>query len=93
MQEMKPNTADASKEKHVPEVSRDGNKITVTVGSVPHPMTDEHHIAWIVAAEGDRTQRVVLPHTGAPSAGFITGSGLVTVYAYCNLHGLWMAEA
>ena len=92
MQEMKPNTSDASKEKHVPAVSREGNKLKVTAGSVQHPMTEEHYIAWIVVAEGDRTQRVVLPHTGSPSAEFFSGGGPAAVYVYCNLHGLWLAE-
>jgi superoxide reductase len=52
-------------------------------------MTGEHHIAWIIVADGDRTQRVVLSPTGAPSAEFFVGDDPVTVYEYCNLHGLW----
>lgn len=92
MQEMKPNTVDASKEKHIPAVSREGNKLKVTVGSVPHPMTEEHYISWIVTAEGDRTQRVILPHTGTPSAEFFSDGKPAAVYIYCNLHGLWLTE-
>ena len=41
------NTTDAAQEKHVPVVEVEGNKITIKVGSVPHPMTPEHLIAWI----------------------------------------------
>jgi len=93
MQELTPNTTDGAKEKHVPAAVREGTKLTVTVGSVVHPMTEEHHIAWIVAANGNRTQRVVLNHTDAPSAEFTVSAEPVTVYAYCNLHGLWMIEA
>ena len=89
MQELKPNTADAAVEKHVPSAAREGNKLIVTVGSTAHPMTEEHHIAWIVVADGDRTQRVVLSNTQAPTADFIVSENPVTVYAYCNLHGLW----
>jgi superoxide reductase len=92
MKELTPNTTDAAAEKHVPVAARDGNKLTVTVGSVPHPMTEEHHIAWIVAAEDGRTQRVPLSNTQAPAADFIAGEAPVTVYAYCNLHGLWETE-
>ncbi|MCL2210956.1 MAG: desulfoferrodoxin [Treponema sp.] len=92
MQEIKPNTSDGAKEKHVPAAVREGNKLKVTVGSAAHPMTEEHHIAWIIAAEGDRTQRVTLQPTGAPSAEFVVCDGPVTVYAYCNLHGLWVTE-
>ena len=92
MQELSPNTADAAKEKHVPALTRDGGKLLVTVGSTAHPMTEEHHIAWIAVATADRTQRAALRPTGAPSAEFIVGSDPVTVYAYCNLHGLLAVE-
>jgi superoxide reductase len=92
MQEMTPNTSDGAKEKHVPAAVREGVKLTITVGSVAHPMTEEHHIAWIVIADSSRTQRVVLKPTDTPSAEFTVSADPVTVYAYCNLHGLWMAE-
>jgi len=92
MQTLKPNTTDAAQEKHVPAAVRENGKLIVTVGSTAHPMTEEHHIAWIVVADGDRTQRVVLSSTQAPSAEFAVSSEQVTVYAYCNLHGLWTAQ-
>ncbi|MBU4242810.1 MAG: desulfoferrodoxin FeS4 iron-binding domain-containing protein, partial [Proteobacteria bacterium] len=38
MKLMKENTVDAAVEKHVPVWTRDGDKITVKVGSVAHPM-------------------------------------------------------
>ena len=41
------NTTDAAQEKHVPQVTVDGKKISVKVGSVAHPMTDAHLIQWI----------------------------------------------
>ena len=47
MRELKANTTDAAQEKHVPEVSIEGNLVKVKVGSVEHPMTEEHHIAFI----------------------------------------------
>jgi superoxide reductase len=92
MTELKPNTADAAPEKHLPVLSRDGSKLKAVVGAVGHPVTEEHHIAWIVAAEESRTTRVKLAATGAPEAEFCIGGGPVTVYAYCNLHGLWAAD-
>jgi len=93
MQELKPNTTDGAKEKHVPVVILNGEKLTVNVGSVAHPMTEDHHIAWIVATSENRTQRVVLQPTALPAVDFIVSSSKpVTVYAYCNLHGLWMTE-
>ena len=47
MQELNPNTTDAAQEKHVPVVEQEGNKVVVKVGSVEHPMLEEHHIAFI----------------------------------------------
>ena len=47
MQELVPGTVDAAKEKHIPEVVVDGQKVTVTVGSVEHPMVPEHYIEWV----------------------------------------------
>jgi len=92
MIELTANTADAAKEKHVPAASRNGSTLKVSVGSVPHPMTEEHHIAWIVVAQENRTNRVKLNPTSAPEAEFSVVDGSVTVYAYCNLHGLWAAD-
>jgi superoxide reductase len=93
MGEVVANSVDAAQEKHVPALTRAGEKLTVNVGSVLHPMTAEHHIAWIIAAQEERSQRVVLDPAGSPTVEFAIGSGPVTVYAYCNLHGLWKAEA
>jgi len=93
MTELKPNTVDAATEKHVPVVERDGNTLKVTVGSVPHPMTPEHHIAWIAVAGENQTTRVTLDVTGEPSAVITAPDGDVTVYEYCNLHGLWAVDA
>jgi len=94
-QEMAPlvaNTTDASVEKHVPAVKREGDQLFVTVGSVPHPMIQEHHIAWICVAQACKTARVALCPTGEPRATFVMDEGDATVYAYCNLHGLWAAD-
>ena len=48
MEELIPNTVDASNEKHVPVVTRLNDcRIKVEVGSTAHPMTPEHHICFI----------------------------------------------
>ena len=88
-----PNTVDAAHEKHVPVAQRIGDEVVVRVGSVAHPMTEEHHISWIVLAGEGRTHRTALDHTGEPAVSFcVKDSEPLTVYAYCNLHGLWGAE-
>ena len=86
-------TVDAAKEKHVPHVVRNGNHVEVQVGEVIHPMTEEHHIAFIAVVQGNKVQRVTLEHTGEPKATFEVADGPIEVYEYCNLHGLWKAEA
>lgn len=86
------NTTDAATEKHVPELKREGNKLFVQVGSVPHPMIEAHYIQWICVAQAGRTQRVQLKPGQEPAAEFILQDGPAVVYEYCNLHGLWQAE-
>ena len=47
MVELKANSTDAAGEKHVPVITVEGNKVHVVVGSVLHPMTEEHSIQFI----------------------------------------------
>lgn len=92
MQELVPGTVDASLEKHLPVVTRlDECRIKVEVGSVPHPMTPEHHISFIYVETENGGMRIDLKDE--PQAVFCTCSDkLVAVYEYCNLHGLWKVE-
>lgn len=93
MQELVPGTVDASKEKHIPVVSVEGSTVTVTVGSVLHPMLPEHFIEWIYLQTENGGQRRILKAGDAPEAEFNTaGDRPVAAYAYCNLHGLWKTE-
>lgn len=88
-----PNTVDASQEKHVPDVTRNGLKLDVSIGKVIHPATQEHHIMWIAVAQDRRTQRYELEYTQSPVQSFYVDTAPLTVYAYCNLHGLWALDA
>jgi superoxide reductase len=94
MKELVANTTDAATEKHVPVVEVSGSTVTVTVGSVIHPMTEEHHIAWIALETNQGIQCKALNHTGEPKAVFSLAAGekAVAAYEYCNLHGLWKKE-
>lgn len=83
------NTSDGAKEKHLPVATRNGNELTVKVGEVPHPMTQDHHIAWIAVVQNDTVIRAELNHTGEPYAKFCVAEGNADIYEYCNLHGLW----
>lgn len=87
-------SVDAAAEKHVPDVTREGNVLRVRVGSVEHPMLPEHYIQWIAVACDRRLQLAHLAPGEAPEDAFHVPAGApVTVYEYCNLHGLWKAEA
>ncbi len=93
MQLLNPNTTDAATEKHVPVVEADGNKVVVKVGSVEHPMTEEHHISFIILETDKGVQKKYLNPTGKPEAEFVLADGekAVAAYEYCNLHGFWKA--
>ena len=94
MTELIPNTEDAAHEKHVPVIVRDGNVVEVSIGSVPHPMIEAHHICWVVLAGHHWTQRRMLNAGDPPVAVFsVATDDKLTAYAYCNLHGLWAAES
>ena len=93
MKKLEAGVVEASHEKHIPVVSVEGNTVRVNVGSVTHPMSEEHHIAWIYLQTNRGGQRKCLDVTGAPEVVFaLADETPVAVYAYCNLHGLWKAE-
>lgn len=88
MEELVPNTVDASGEKHLPAVTRvSDNVLRVEVGSVHHPMLPEHHIAFIYVETERGGIRVNL--SDEPVAEILVGGKPIAVYEYCNLHGLW----
>ena len=92
MEELVANTVDASKEKHVPVVTKvDECTIKVEVGSVAHPMAPEHHISFIYVETENGGIQVNLKDK--PEAVVYLGEEkAVAVYEYCNLHGLWKTE-
>ena len=93
MTELVPNTVDASQEKHVPVATVEGNVVKVAIGSVAHPMAEEHHIAWVYLKTDKGGQRKNLEVGAAPEITFaLENEKAEAVYAYCNLHGLWKAD-
>ncbi len=87
-------SAEGAGEKHLPMVEKDGGKITVKVGSVFHPMTQEHSIEWIFLETRNGGQFIKLSPTDEPIGRFALAEGdeAVAAYAYCNLHGFWKTE-
>jgi superoxide reductase len=92
MDEIVPNTTDAAQEKHVPVIEVAGDKVTVKVGSVEHPMTDDHYIQWVFLETEKGGQRKALNPGDKPEVVFaLADDKAIAAFAYCNLHGLWKA--
>lgn len=102
MQLLSANTTDGAYEKHVPIVERVDGGFRVSVGSVEHPMTEEHYIQWIELLTPMCVMRRELHPSDKPEAVFLidktTACGRVAMACdidkvsareYCNLHGLW----
>ena len=95
MSEVRANDTDGAKEKHVPDVAVEDGVVKVKVGSVEHPMLDAHYITFIVLETSQGYQKKDLKPGDKPEAVFALADGetVVAAYEYCNLHGLWKAEA
>lgn len=94
MEEMVPNTSDGAVEKHVPVFEVEGNIVRVKVGSVDHPMLDNHYIEWIAIQTNLGNQRKVLKPGEKPEAQFalLPGEKVLAVLEHCNLHGLFATK-
>ncbi len=93
MSELKPGTVEASSEKHIPVVTIEENIVKVEIGSVAHPMIEEHSILWVYLQTDRGGQRKCLEVGKEPVVTFaLTDEKPVAAYAYCNLHGLWKAD-
>ena len=90
MSALVPGTVEASHEKHIPVVEVDGKNVKVTIGSVTHPMAEEHSILWVYLETDKGGHRKCLEVGAAPTVTFaLEDETPVAAYAYCNLHGLW----
>ena len=94
MQLLEAGVTDAAQEKHVPAFKEEGNLVKVVVGSIPHPMEDDHYIEWIYLLTDKGAQIKYLHPHDAPAAEFALSEDevAIAVYAYCNKHGLWKAD-
>lgn len=93
MEELVPNTVEASGEKHMPVVKAEGDKLVVNVGAVNHPMEEKHFIEWVrVDLENGSLFKRLDPGSDPKVEFNLGGEKAVAVFAYCNLHGLWKTE-
>lgn len=82
-------TAEAATEKHVPVIEKTDGGYKVKVGSVPHPMLEEHFIEWIELLADGKAYRQFLEPADKPEAVFEIKTDSVGAREHCNVHGLW----
>lgn len=93
MANMEPEYVEIGAEKHKPVVEQRGSEVRVNVGSVYHPMTEEHNIGWVYLVTNMGVHRKLLIHGQPPVAVFsLANETPVAAYAYCNKHGLWKTQ-
>lgn len=95
MEQLRPETSDAmTEEKHVPVCEIVGRKLKVSIGSVEHPHTQEHHIEWIYVQTNMGGYLRYLSPEQKPEAKFKLAHDeeVEAVYCYCNIHGFWMCD-
>jgi len=85
-------TKDEGKEKHVPVVEISGDNVLVNIGEVEHPMTEEHYIEWVEIITSARVYRKTFTPGEKPFAKFSISEEVMSVRAYCNVHGLWKTK-
>lgn len=88
MQDLLPNSIDASIEKHVPVYEVREGRVSIRVN---HVMDEDHYIEWIsVIYEGKEETKYFKPGD-EPTMECKYAKGAV-IYAYCNKHGLWKKD-
>lgn len=85
-------TKDEGLEKHVPVIEKTDNGVKVKVGSVLHPMEEEHYIEWIAIDADGETYRKYLKPGDSPEAEFCIKADKIVAREHCNIHGLWRSE-
>ena len=91
MKLLKEKTGDEGQEKHVPMIERTDSGVKVKVGSLSHPMEEEHYIEWIEIAANGKTYRKFLKPGDTPEAEFCVKAEKIEAREYCSIHGLWRA--
>ena len=83
---------DVGQEKHVPIVEKTADGIKIKVGSVSHPMEENHYIEWIEMVVDGKLYRKFLKPGDKPEAEFCLTTDQIQARAYCNVHGLWKSN-
>lgn len=91
MELLVPKTTDTGNEKHLPVATLEGNKLTVNIGSIEHPMEAAHHIDFVLIKYNNVVERHDFAVTDKPEYTFTINEDFteIEVYENCNIHGLW----
>jgi len=85
-------TEDVGQEKHVPVIEKTETGIKIKIGSIPHPMEEDHYIEWIEIIADGKTYREFLKPGDKPEVEFDIRTEKIEAREYCNLHGLWKSS-
>lgn len=88
MIELKPNSVDASFEKHLPNYEIENGMLKIKVN---HVMEEDHLIEWISLVTDNKEVTTYLKSgdEAVICEKYVPGA---KIYSYCNKHGLWMKE-
>lgn len=78
--------------KHLPVIEKTAKGIKVKIGSIEHPMEQEHYIEWIEIMVNDNVGKRFLKPGDKPEAEFPVKHENIQIHAYCNIHGLWQSK-
>ncbi len=92
MQLLEEKTSGVGPEKHVPVIEKTDNGVIVKIGSIPHPMEENHCIEWIeIVTDGTVYRKILKPGDKAGAEFDIKLGDIdeITAREYCSIHGLW----
>ena len=92
MTKLDPKSEDEGQEKHVPVIEKTDDGIMVKVGSIQHPMEEQHYIEFIEVVAGEQVYRKFLNPGDVPEAEFKGLDESVTAREHCTIHGLWKSK-
>lgn len=85
-------TAEEGVEKHVPVIEKSENGVLVKVGSVPHPMEENHFIALVQLMKDGKVLEGKRLYPGeSPEVEFccVASPEGLSARELCNVHGVW----
>lgn len=92
MQLLEEKTEGTGPEKHIPVIEKTEKGVKVEIGSVPHPMEENHCIEWIEIIANGKVYRKMLKPGDKPEAEFnidLDDLKGINTREYCSIHGLW----